>query len=669
MTGKKKQIDPIGVDGRERVVIEGVTPVVDGGRFAVKRTVGEVLTIEADVFVDGHDRVACAVLLRAGEGLWQELPMAAVGNDRWRATWTPVAVGRVTYTVIAWVDRFGSWREDFGKRPLTDVDLPVILAGGTAMIREALVQATDADRLQLKAVARILDSNGSLAQRRQCALDPALPALVARHLPRTHVVRFGAEIPVLIERERAGYGAWYEFFPRSAGSGGHGRLRDCGSRLQYAADMGFDVVYIPPIFPIGKTLRKGPNNTVSIAADDVGSPWAIGASAGGHMAIEPALGSLADFHWFVRTAHGHGLEVAMDMAFQCSPDHPYVKAHPEWFRHRANGSIQYAENPPKKYQDIYPFDFETDRWESLWHELKSVVEFWIRQGVHIFRVDNPHTKPFHFWEWLIGEIRIRYPDTLFLAEAFTRPKVMNQLAKLGFTYSYTYFTWRTTKHELIEYFTDLTRGPQREYFRPHVWPNTPDILPEHLQFAPRAAFMMRLVLAATLAANYGVYGPAFELMENRPLAAGSEEYEDSEKYQLRSWDVGRPDSLCGFIRRVNNIRRQNPALLSDANLHFHHIENDNLICYSKSSTLENDVVLIVVNLDPHNRQSGFLEWPIELSGAHGAETVQMHDLISDARYLWSGHRHYVELDPGVAPAHIFRVRRLRRLEHDFEYFL
>ncbi|MHB1567425.1 MAG: alpha-1,4-glucan--maltose-1-phosphate maltosyltransferase [Acidiferrobacter sp.] len=669
MTGKKKQADPIGVDGRERIVIEGVTPVVDGGRFAVKRIVGEVLTIEADVFADGHDQVACAVLLRVGDGLWQELPMAAIGNDRWRATWTPAVVGGLIYTVMAWVDRFSSWREDFSKRPLTDGDLPVILAGGTVMIREALLHATDADRLQLDAAARMLDSDGPMALRRQCALDSALLALVARYLPRTHIVRHGAEIPVLIERERAGHGAWYEFFPRSAGSGRHGRLRDCGPRLQYAADMGFDVVYIPPIFPIGKTLRKGPNNSASIAADDVGSPWAIGAAAGGHMAVEPALGSLADFRWFVRTAHSHGLEVAMDLAFQCSPDHPYVKVHPEWFRHRADGSIQYAENPPKKYQDIYPFDFETDEWKSLWHELKGVVEFWIRQGVHIFRVDNPHTKPFHFWEWLIGEIRTRHPNTLFLAEAFTRPKVMNQLAKLGFTYSYTYFTWRTTKHQLIEYFTDLTRGPQREYFRPHLWPNTPDILPEHLQFAPRAVFMARLVLAATLAANYGIYGPAFELMENRPLTAGSEEYEDSEKYQLRSWDVSRPDSLCGFIQRVNNIRRANPALHSDINLHFHTIENDNLICYSKSSTLENNVVLVVVNLDPHNRQSGFLEWPIELSGAHGAETVQMHDLVSDARYLWNGHRHYVELDPNVVPVHIFRVRRLRRLEHDFEYFL
>lgn len=670
MTGRRKSAGRMDGDGRERVVIEEVAPVVDGGRFPAKRVIGDTLIIEADVFADGHDQVACAALVRSGGGHWQEMPMTAVGNDRWQGTLTLTTAGVMVFTVIAWIDRFGSWCEDLTRCLLTDDDWPVRLANGAALIREAQTQATGADHVQLDAAARMLESDCPLVTRRQCALDPALRAMMAHHLPRTHVVRHRTDIPVLVERERAGHGAWYEFFPRSAGPGGHGRLRDCGPRLQYAADMGFDVVYIPPIFPIGRTLRKGPNNVAGAAADDVvGSPWAIGSRAGGHMTVEPSLGSLADFRWFVKTARGYGLEVAMDMAFQCSPDHPYVKAHPEWFRHRADGSIQYAENPPKKYQDIYPFDFETDAWESLWQELRRVVEFWIGQGVSIFRIDNPHTKPFPFWEWLIREVRGSHPDTLFLAEAFTRPKVMNRLAKLGFTYSYTYFTWRTTKQEITAYFTELVRGPQREYFRAHVWPNTPDILPGHLQFAPPPAFMARLVLAATLAANYGIYGPAFELMDNQPMGPGSEEYQDSEKYQLRSWDVGRPDSLCRFIRRINAIRRENPALHNDVSLRFHETDNDQLICYSKSAATGDNCILVIVNLDPYNKQAGFVEWPVELAGTTREAIVQMHDLVSDARYLWSGCRHYVALDPEAVPAHIFRVRHKIRSERDFDYFL
>jgi starch synthase (maltosyl-transferring) len=439
-------------------------------------------------------------------------------------------------------------------------------------------------------------------------------------------------------------------------------------RLDYAAAMGFDVIYLPPIHPIGRSFRKGRNNTTTPEPGDVGSPWAIGAKEGGHKSVHPELGTLDDFRRFVEAAQARGLEVALDLAFQCAPDHPYVGEHPEWFRRRPDGSIQYAENPPKKYQDIYPFDFETDDWPALWRELKSIVDFWVAENVRIFRVDNPHTKPFPFWEWLIGEVKRVHPDVLFLSEAFTRPKVMHRLAKLGFTQSYTYFTWRNTKHELTAYFTELTTPPGSEYFRPNVWPNTPDILNEFLQFGGRPGFMIRFVLAATLAATYGIYGPAFELLEAEPREPGSEEYRNSEKYEIRRWNLQRPDSLRDFITHVNRIRREHPALHSNASLQFHAIDNEQLICYSKATDDGTDIVLVIVNLDPHHRQSGWLELPLERFCIESDRPYQMHDLLGGARYLWHGARNYVELDP-QAPAHLFILRRHLRREQDFDYYM
>jgi starch synthase (maltosyl-transferring) len=505
--------------------------------------------------------------------------------------------------------------------------------------------------------------------RRAIADDPELAQLVARHAERRFVARQERELAVAVNRARARTGAWYEFFPRSCKGGDHGRFMDCEKMLAYVAAMGFDVVYLPPIHPIGRTYRKGPNNVLAAPRDAVGSPWAIGGPEGGHKAVHPGLGSLDDFRRFVAKATEHGLDVALDLAFQCSPDHPYIKEHPEWFRRRPDGSIQYAENPPKKYQDIHQFDYESDAWQSLWRELKSIVDFWIEQGVRIFRVDNPHTKSFAFWEWLIAEVRREQPDVFFLAEAFTRPKVMHRLAKLGFSQSYTYFTWRNTKSELIEYFTELAQQHGREYFMPNVWPNTPDILSEYLQFGGRPAFMVRHVLAATLAASYGIYGPAFEHAEARAREPGAEEYADSEKYQTRHWDLDRPDSLRDFIARVNRIRRDNPALLSDWGLQYHAIDNDKLFCYSKTTADGTDVVLVVVNLDPHHRQSGWVEMPLDRFGLTPGRPYQMHDLLSGARFLWDGARNYVELDPQVTPAHIFRLRRRVHREHDFDYYL
>jgi len=494
---------------------------------------------------------------------------------------------------------------------------------------------------------------------------------MARYPDRRHATEYAPALGVVVDRERARFSAWYEFFPRSCTDDPerHGRLRDCEGRLKAAAEMGFDVVYLPPIHPIGRTNRKGRNNAERAGPADVGSPWAIGAEEGGHRAVHPELGTLEDFRWFVATAGKYGLEVALDIAFQCSPDHPYVREHPEWFLKRPDGSVQYAENPPKKYQDIYPLWFETDAWQSLWDELTDVVRFWIGQGVRIFRVDNPHTKPYAFWEYLIARIKAQHPEVIFLSEAFTRPAVMYRLAKLGFTQSYTYFTWRNTKWDLTQYFTELTQTPVREFFRPNLWPNTPDILNEYLQLGGRPAFMTRLVLAATLGASYGIYGPAFELCENRAREPGSEEYLDSEKYQIRVWPVEREDSLRWMIGRVNRIRRENPALHSDRGLRFHDVDNDMLVCYSKSTPDRENVILCVVNLDPHHTQSGWVGLPLEELGLDAHQPYQAHDLLSDARYLWSGTHNYVELNPHIVPAHILRLRKRIRSERDFDYYM
>lgn len=672
MAKTSKADEKLPPEGRHRVIIEGVAPEIDGGRFPVKRTIGEQVVVEADVFADGHDCVGCALLYRAeDETDWSEAPMTALGNDRWRGRFTVARLGRYVYTLLGWVDRFATWRHDLARRPEHDCDLPVVFLMGAELIAAAARRAPWADRERLEAVAEILRGETDPAEKRARALAEEIAHLMARHGKRRFLTRYERELAVVVDRERARFGAWYEFFPRSCCGDGtrHGRLRDCDRMLAYIADMGFDVVYLPPVHPIGRSGRKGRNGALAAADDDVGSPWAIGSAEGGHKAVHPQLGTLEDFRGFVERAKLYGLDVALDIALQCSPDHPYVQAHPEWFRRRPDGSVQYAENPPKKYEDIYPFDFETELWPALWRELKSIVDFWIEQGVRIFRVDNPHTKPFAFWEWLIGEVKRAHPDVIFLSEAFTRPKVMHRLAKLGFTQSYTYFTWRNTKRELIDYFTELTRTAGREYFRPNVWPNTPDILNEYLQFGGRPAFVIRLVLAATLAASYGIYGPAFEHAEAQSREPGSEEYRDSEKYQLRYWDLERPDSLRDLIARVNRIRRENPALHTDRGLAFHAVNNDKLICYSKATEDLDNVIVVVANLDPHHRQGGWVELPADRLCIEAGRPYQMHDLLTDARYLWHGARNYVELDPQTAPAHILRLRRHVRREHDFDYYM
>lgn len=658
---------------RQRVIIEGVKPEVDGGSFPIKRTVGEKVVVEADIFTDGHDTIYAVLLYRnARTSKWQESPMTLLVNDRWQGTFTVTEMGRYVYSLMAWVDPFESWRLGMGKKVLAAQEVSVDLLIGVQLIEAASQRATHDDAQRLQHVATRLRANSaSAAENVSLALSDEIAALMTRHADRSFAVRYGKELGVVVDRKTACFSAWYEMFPRSTAPtpGQHGTFKDCEARLPYIADMGFDVLYLPPIHPIGRTNRKGKNNTLTPRPDDVGVPWAIGASEGGHKAIHPQLGSLEDFRHFVIQAKAYGLDVALDIAFQCSPDHPYVDEHPAWFRWRPDGSVQYAENPPKRYEDIYPFEFDNNDWQGLWDELTGVVLFWIEQGVSIFRVDNPHTKPFRFWEYLIEQVKQKHPEVIFLAEAFTRPKVMHNLAKRGFTQSYTYFAWRNTKWELTQYLTELTQTEVKEFFRPNFWPNTPDILNEYLQFGGRPAFMVRLILAATLAANYGIYGPAFELCAHTAREPGSEEYLDSEKYQLTDWDIDRVDSLKSLLTRVNRIRRQNPALQGNDNLRFHDVDNEEIICYSKRTENRANIILTVVNLDPHHTQSGWVSLDLAELALEPDEPYQMHDLLGDARYLWHGSRNYVELNPEVMPAQIFLVRRRARTERDFDYFL
>lgn len=659
--------------GQERVVIEELNPRVNGGRYPVKRVIGERVVVEADIFTDGHDAISAMLLYRGEDGPeWAETPMRPLSNDRWRGSFTVGEVGRYRYTVRAWVDQFKSWRRDLAKKVQAGQEVPADLEIGARLITEASRRASAPEQEKMSLWADTLRSTQTTEEAKvQLVLSEEASQLMDRYSDMRFASTYRQELVVAVDSEKARFSCWYEIFPRSCAPepGGHGTFKDCEARLPYVADMGFDVLYFPPIHPIGHTNRKGKNNSPVAGPDDPGTPWAIGSQEGGHRSIHPQLGTLDDFRSLVARAHRYGIEIALDMAFQCSPDHPYVKEYPEWFRWRPDDTVQFAENPPKKYEDIYPLDFETENWEQLWEELRGIVLFWIEQGIRIFRVDNPHTKPFRFWEWLVDGVKSSYPDVIFLAEAFTRPKVMYQLAKLGFTQSYTYFAWRNTKQELVRYFTELTQTEVREYFIPSLWPNTPDILTEYLQFGGRPAFVARLVLAATLGASYGIYGPAFELCENRAREPGSEEYLDSEKYEIRSWDIARPDSLKEFIARVNRVRRENPALHKDWSLRFHDIDNEQLVCYSKRTDDLSNVILVVVNLDPHHTQSGWMEFPLDELGIDPQTPYQMHDLLSDARYLWQGAHNYVELNPQFVPAHIFRMRRRVRTEQDFDYYM
>jgi starch synthase (maltosyl-transferring) len=662
------------VDGRKRVIIERASPEIDGGAFPAKRVIGDAVVVEADIFADGHDLISAIVLHRPdgdASGEWTEVRMRPLPNDRWRAEFAVEALGFHRFTIEAWIDHFLTWHRDLKKRVdggASDDELAVQLQIGLEHIRNAAERAGTRDKRKLQAFVDALASDDPVRARIEDLASEDLLALMWRNAERRYVTRYPVELQIEVDRPRAAFSTWYELFPRSTARepGRHGTFADVEAQLPRVKRMGFDVLYLPPIHPIGREFRKGKNNKVTAEEGDVGSPWAIGSEEGGHKAVHPQLGTIDDFERLVAKAKEMGIEVAMDIAFQAAPDHPYVKEHPRWFLMRPDGTIQYAENPPKKYQDIYPFHFESDQWSELWNELRDVFAFWAKKGVRVFRVDNPHTKPLPFWEWCIRDLKREWPDLIFLAEAFTRPKIMYRLAKAGFTQSYTYFAWRHTSQELTEYFTEVSKPPVSDFFRPNAWPNTPDILTEFLQYGGRPAFTLRLVLAATLAASYGIYGPAFERFEHKAREHGSEEYLDSEKYEVRYWPPT-DDDLTELIASVNRIRHENPALQQNATLRFHPTDNEQILCYSK--TAGENAIIVVASLDPHTTHSGWIDLDLEALHLDTGRPFQVHDLLSGARHTWHSARNFVKLNPHVVPAHIFRIRRRVRTERDFEYFL
>ena len=648
---------PAAADLKRTVVIEAIAPAVDGGRYPVKREVGAVFEVSADIFKEGHDvLVAFLLYRRADERAWRETPMRFVDNDRWAGAFTLAENARWVYTIEALADPFRSWLADLATRVEAGQDVASELAEGVALLRDAARRARAGDhRDALAAYARRIEQTPTQAEAAEIARDVRLAHFMDAHLDRGAATRVAREFEVVADRERARFAAWYEFFPRSSGAEGrHGTFKDAEAQLDRAAAMGFDVVYLPPIHPVGRAHRKGRNNALAAQPGEPGSPWAIGGLEGGHTAIHPDLGTLDDFDHFAKEAERRGLEVALDFAIQASPDHPWVREHPEWFFHRPDGTIKYAENPPKKYQDVYPMNFMGDDPGPLWQEMKRVIEFWIAHGVKTFRVDNPHTKPMRFWEWLIRAVQLAHPETIFLAEAFTRPKIMKVLAKCGFTQSYTYFTWRTHKQELIEYFTEITTPPVSDYFRGNLWPNTPDILHETLVRGGRPAFKFRLVMAATLSSLYGIYS-GYELCENVPVREGSEEYLDSEKYQLKTRDWDAPGNLVDYVTRLNRVRRAHPALQRYDNLRFYGADDPAVLWYGKA--WGDDRVFVAVNLDPFRARACLVDVPLDALGLAPDQPYRMREQFSDAAYEWRGPRGYVELDPQREPAQIFVLER------------
>jgi starch synthase (maltosyl-transferring) len=647
-------------DAEARVAIEGVWPEINGGRFAAKRVVGDAVTVEADIFADGHDKIAAALLFRRSEESdWTEVPMHFVENDRWRATFTPTENARYLYTIVAWRDLYASWCDEVVKKHKAGQPIDLELIEGRELLERALNNTGDetvADDLKAL-IGELEDAASSNASKLTLLTDDRARGLVDGSGLRVNETRYGKELPLWVDRTRAAFSAWYELFPRSqSGDGRHGTFDDVIARLPYVRELGFDVLYFPPIHPIGDTNRKGRNNSLTPSLDDPGSPYAIGSEVGGHDAIHPELGSFVDFDRLVKAAKSAGLEIALDFAIQCSPDHPWIKEHPEWFDWRPDGTIKFAENPPKKYEDIVNVHFYRDAFPSIWFELRDIVIFWVERGVRIFRVDNPHTKPFPFWEWMIGEVHASFPDVIFLSEAFTRPKPMQRLAKVGFTQSYTYFTWRNTKQELTDYLSELTTTEMAEYFRPNFFVNTPDINPTYLQTSGRAGFQARLVLAASLAGNFGVYS-GFELCEGRPIP-GKEEYLDSEKYEIKAWDWDREGNIREDIALMNRLRREHGALQEFRNLRFYNAWNDQIIYYGKATSSLDSFLLFAVNLDPHNVQAAHFEVPLWEFGLHDDATIGVENLVDGKKFAWTGKVQHMLLDPAVRPYAIWRLHRL-----------
>ncbi|MFL5383074.1 MAG: alpha-1,4-glucan--maltose-1-phosphate maltosyltransferase [Longimicrobiaceae bacterium] len=684
------------IDASRRIVIEAVEPELDCGRYAVKREVGDTVQVYADIFKEGHDAISAAVRYRPeDEAAWREAPMRFWDNDRWTGAFTVDRNCRWLYTVVAWTDWFGTWQSELRKKYDAGQNVALELFEGAQLVAVAAAEAAEPDAARLRqylveilgdetgevehlhreaafeAVAASLAGAGdhTLADRVAAALDPGLLALMEANPIRTDLTEHERVLPVQVDRVAARFAAWYELFPRSMSDdpARHGTFRDVIAKLPYVRDMGFDVLYFPPIHPIGRQFRKGRNNTLTPSETDPGSPYAIGGEEGGHRDVHPELGTLEDFRALVDAAREHGLELALDFAIQVSPDHPYVAAHPGWFYVRPDGTIQYAENPPKKYQDIYPLNFYGEDWEGQWREWRDVILFWVEQGVKTFRVDNPHTKPVQFWEWMIREVQRAHPEVVFLSEAFTRPKMMKALAKAGFSQSYTYFTWRNFKGELAEYFTELTQTEMKEYYRGNLFPNTPDILPEFLQRGGRPAFMIRAILAATLSSVYGIYS-GFELCEGTPLAPGKEEYLDSEKYEIRAWDWDRPGNIRPLVTRLNQVRRANPALQEYDNLRFYPADGDSILFYGKMLEGATSMVFVAVNLDPFQAHETVLHFPLREMRIGWQDPWEVEELLTGERHFWQGADHWLRLEPG-APGRIYRVRAWRSSETGFDYFM
>ncbi len=638
--------------GKLRVIIENVQPSIDNGLYPAKRTVGERVDVTANIFGDGHDHIRASVLFkREGEKNWSSVELLPTFNDEWSGSFYVTETGRYNFTIHAWIDYFDTWYDGFKKKAAAKVDVHVELMEGVIFLK-----TIGKGNRELLAKAKKLENKENYHDSIEWVLSKEFENIVHQHPLKENETKFQQELVIIVENKDVLFNSWYEFFPRSSSleAGKHGTFQESIKLLPRVAAMGFDVLYFPPIHPIGKVNRKGKNNSVRSQPGEPGSPWAIGSNEGGHKSILPELGTLEDYRQLVQEAAKHKIKVALDLAFQCAPDHPYVKEHPEWFRQRPDGSIQYAENPPKKYQDIYPFNFECDNWKELWEELKSVILFWIQQGVTIFRVDNPHTKPIPFWQWAISEVTKEYPHVIFLAEAFTRPKVMASLAKIGFTQGYTYFTWRVNKQDIVDYMKELVYGPSRNYFRPNFWPNTPDILPYHLQNQGENSFILRFALASTLSSSYGIYGPSYELFENTPVE-GREEYFNSEKYEVRNYDWKKTNRMTDIISLVNKARKENLALQSTWNIQFCEIENTNLIAYLKTTDDLSSIILVVVTLDPYSNQQGYVQLPKQRLKLTDKINVKLTDLITEEKYTWTQEWNYVELNPYKMPFHLFKL--------------
>jgi len=641
--------------GLQRVIVEHVTPEIDAGRYYIKKVKGDILTVEADIFTDGHDHVRGRILYKhEGEKKWSHTGMHPTWNDRWQGVFYLPQTGFYHYKVTGWVDHALTWHEGFLKKYQDAQHMGVELLIGANFLEAMLPHANTSDQRQITKMIEMLRDESRYDLAINAVLGKDIHFFINLYPDLTNATVYERDLRVFVDSEKAGFSSWYCFFPRSASpvKGKHGTFKDCELLLPRIAEMGFDVLYFPPIHPIGKTFRKGKNNTVNALPGDDGVPYAIGSKEGGHKDILKKLGTLEDFRHLIKEAASHGLEVAMDFAIQCSPDHPYVKEHPAWFKWRPDGTVQYAENPPKKYQDILPINFENDDWQNLWNELKSIVEYWCEQGIRIFRVDNPHTKSFNFWEWCIAEVQKAYPDTIFLAEAFTKPKVMKHLAKLGYTQSYTYFVWRTQKHEIVDYMNELTQTEMKDYYRPNFWPNTHDINPYYLQDGNENSFIIRFFMAATLSSNYGIFGPVYELLYHDPYP-GKEEYLNSEKYEVHYWDWGKRNRLTEVITKVNAARKVNPALQNTNNIKWCAIDNDHMLAYYKKTG--DNCILCIVKLDPHNKQFGHVQMPLYDLGLHPGDEYQVFDVITGNTYTWNQEWNYVQLEPWDLPVHLFRI--------------